>query len=260
MDPSENVVNSGREKGLDIDLGFFGNESKIYREEQFDIVTCSNVYAHAPNIKQLTSEAWRVLRINGLFLIEVHNAEYLLPNQFDSIYHEHMVYYDIISISNHLHANGFTVIDSNKTDMHGTGLRITAQKIMKKQFRKPNNANVFIQKQKASEVVSKIKSINLFMVENFSNRKVDIYGLAGKAQMFYHMTELNKYVDRAFDDSANRISKYIVGSETFISKYCGEKGDILLITAWNYAASIYDRVQHNYRQIFTILPTIKRWK
>ena len=74
MDASENVVARAHGKGLDVQLGFFGNDSGIYKKEEFDLITCSNVYAHVKKIAPLTREAWRILKKNGILLIEVHNA------------------------------------------------------------------------------------------------------------------------------------------------------------------------------------------
>ena len=260
MDASENVVARAHGKGLDVQLGFFGNDSGIYKNEKFDLITCSNVYAHVKKITPLTREAWRILKKNGIFLIEVHNAKYLLPDQFDSIYHEHSVYYDILSITNHLNKNGFNVVDSFETNMHGAGLRIVAQKTQQTEIIEPETSNVLTQIVKAQKLKDKISTINQFIENKFSNRCVDIFGVAGKAQMFYHLTEIKNYINRAFDDSASRQGRFIVGSKITISKYNNENGDILLITAWNYASDIINRVGHNYREIYTLLPEIKRWK
>ncbi len=260
MDASENVVNSALNHGLDVKHGFFGTDSLIYHKAQFDLITCSNVYAHAQKITPLTAEAWRILKENGIFLIEVHNAQKLLPDQFDSIYHEHSVYYDLNSITNHLNQNGFNVIESLETDMHGAGLRIVAQKTSQPIFSMPDTSNISLQIFKAQQLKEKIISIQRFIEQKFVDRNVDIYGVAGKAQMFYHTTNLKDYVDRAFDDSDRRQGKFIVGSTQRISPYNEEIGDILLITAWNYAADIVKKVGHNYREIYTLLPTIKKWK
>tara|TARA_B100000780_G_scaffold275354_1_gene241825 strand:+ start:101 stop:1246 length:1146 start_codon:yes stop_codon:yes gene_type:complete len=260
MDASENVVACARDKGLDVELGFFGNNSAIYKNEQFDLITCSNVYAHVEKVSPLTSEAWRTLKQNGVFLIEVHNAKYLMPNQFDSIYHEHSIYYDSISISNHLNQNGFKVVATFETDMHGSGLRIVAQKTHKTKILQPDTSSVENQILQAQKVRKKITLINEFIGKKFLNRSVDIFGVAGRAQMFYHLTDLNNYVVRAFDDSESRQGRYIVGSKVLISNYNEENGDILLITAWNYASDIIEKVGRNYKEIYTMLPEIKKWK
>ena len=89
------------------------------------------MYAHAHNIRLLTQEVFRLLKDDGKFFIEIHDADALLRNEFDAIYHEHCVYYSGKTLIHHLDKNGFRVVDLGKTLMHGSGLRVVAQKTEK---------------------------------------------------------------------------------------------------------------------------------
>jgi hypothetical protein len=68
-----------------------------------DLILASNVFAHSDNLKSMGSIMLKLLKKNGVAIIEV---QYLLRTlkdlTFDNIYHEHYNYWSLTSITNFL--------------------------------------------------------------------------------------------------------------------------------------------------------------
>jgi len=258
VDASLNMVERARAKGLDVHHGFFGSHDFGIPNNYFGAVTCSNVFAHIDDIAQVSREVHRILVDGGLFFIEVHNGNELLPNQYDSIYHEHLTYFTEDSITTHLKIMNFDVISIDYTEMHGSGLRVIAKKTNAVTAKMLRNNSRFETKDLRRELDSSISTFNNWAYEYLDGRLVDIYGASGRAQMFLNMTSLGKIIDKAFDDAPIRQGKYLAGIGKLVEAFNGEKRDICIITAWNYSESILNKIKGYYKEVYIALPKIAR--
>ena len=127
IDASENVAEMARERNLDVRSGLFG---KRMAEEQkdalgaFDVISCSNVFAHNSAVSDFVEGVLLLLRPGGEFWIEVHSAQSLYEGlQWDCFYHEHCFYWTVHSLSRCLAAHGLNLIRYTTTPMHGGSLR-----------------------------------------------------------------------------------------------------------------------------------------
>lgn len=91
------------------------------------LVTATNVFAHIPNPMQILADISAVLEDDGLFISENHYFPDLIDQlQIDTIYHEHLRYYTVISIEALLNSGGFDLIKVQKIGSHGGSVRIWA--------------------------------------------------------------------------------------------------------------------------------------
>lgn len=127
VDASANVGTLARGKGFPVYTDFFGiNSAKqiVADHGRFDVVTCSNVFAHNPDVNGFLEGVRAVLREDGVFWVEVHDAASLLAGlQWDCFYHEHCFYWTIQALQRRLADHGFSLVRWSRTDMHGGGLR-----------------------------------------------------------------------------------------------------------------------------------------
>ncbi len=93
------------------------------------LVTATNVFAHIPNPMQILKDISAILDDDGLFVSENHYFPDLLEQlQIDTIYHEHLRYYTVVSIEELLNRGGFDLIRIQKIGSHGGSVRIWAAK------------------------------------------------------------------------------------------------------------------------------------
>jgi hypothetical protein len=91
------------------------------------LVTATNVFAHIPNPIQILSDISEILEEDGLFVSENHYLPDLIDQlQIDTIYHEHLRYYTVVSIEALLNSGGFDLIKVQKIGSHGGSVRIWA--------------------------------------------------------------------------------------------------------------------------------------
>lgn len=264
VDASANIVELARRKGLKVDNDFFG---MVYVEKHrynqcFDLITCSNVYAHIDDISAVISAAHLALAENGKISIEVHDGSLLLTeNQFDTIYHEHLTYFTVETLTYHLERHGFIVIETKQTEMHGGGLRVLAQRTSLQP------ANIIERR-----VVPNVHSKNI-LAESIIRTTDEIhrlkrqygslwaFGAAGRAQMFLNFTSTSGLFECVYDDSPLRQNRYIVGTDLSIVPFNRERhSGACVILAWNYAHSIVPRIAPYFDEIVTVLPNRKEWK
>lgn len=260
IDASDNVADQARSKGLEVTTGFLSEEllQEMGGSGKFDLVTCSNVFAHIHDLDAVFRAVRYALTKNGLFAIEVHNSELLVQEgQFDTVYHEHLTYFTETTLHEKLENSGFSVISCCMTEMHGGGLRMIAR--MQDQIsgsasdhRQAELHNDFI-----TPVITRCKhDLKQLFAEHGS---LAGYGAAGRSQMFINMTHSHDLFNCVFDDSPHRQGRYIVGTDIPITQYSNESGNCLVILAWNYAEDILKKVEGKFSKIVTLLPDLRSY-
>jgi C-methyltransferase-like protein len=171
--------------------------------------------------------------------------------QWDTLYHEHLTFYSLASLSRLLERHGFHVVHAERLPMHGGSLRVMAG-------RRPAES--------LSEECLAIKSYEertaLDRTETWADfgrrisRKIEIvrdvfdglkqrntiwgYGAAGKATMWVNACGMD-YLGGMVDSSPLRAGKLMPGTHTpivFPETFKRAAPDVVFITAWNYANGI----------------------
>ncbi len=258
VDASRNVAQMAAGKDILVFVDFFTPEL-VLREglsAQFDLVTCSNVFAHIDSLHDASRAAWLALKKGGRFCVEVHDAEKLFSlGQFDSIYHEHLTYFSAKTLERHLGLFGFKPVAYELTAMHGGGLRVVTEKT--EALQQPGPRQATLEEQSFDATVQRCKrDVERLKVEHTT---LCGYGAAGRSQMFINMTRTQGLFDQVFDDSALRQNKYIIGSSIPIRAFDGHKrSGACLILAWNYADVIIDRISECFDAVYVVLPDLRR--
>ena len=91
------------------------------------LVTATNVFAHMPDVDAIVEGIAALLASDGVFISESHDFGGLVDTlQYDTIYHEHLRYYSVRSISALLGRHGFRVIRARRIPTHGGSIRVYA--------------------------------------------------------------------------------------------------------------------------------------
>ncbi len=108
----------------------FGVASRI-RETYgpVQIVTAYNVLAHVPDPHDFMTGVAILLSDGGTFITENHDLSAVTNGmQIDTVYHEHLRYYDMVTLGRLLSDHGFAVLDSARIPAHGGSFRVRAAK------------------------------------------------------------------------------------------------------------------------------------
>jgi SAM-dependent methyltransferase len=159
----------------------FFNESTVNiflkKFSKAKIITITNVLAHVDNINNLIKNIKKILHSNGNLIIEVpYILDMLNRSTFDLVYHEHLSYFNIISLQFLFKKNDLKIINIDKINFGASGpsLRIYVA----------HNKSTFKISKKISKYIKNEKSKGL---ENFKtyikfekNVKNKIYRLKKK--------------------------------------------------------------------------------
>jgi SAM-dependent methyltransferase len=128
VEPSANVAEEARRKGIPVWVDFFGRAlaSRIVKEKgQADLVLGNNVLAHVPDLNDFVGGAAFLVKRDGVITFEFPHLEKLLEqNQFDTIYHEHFCYFSATAIAALAARHKLVFADVEELPTHGGSLRV----------------------------------------------------------------------------------------------------------------------------------------
>jgi 2-polyprenyl-3-methyl-5-hydroxy-6-metoxy-1,4-benzoquinol methylase len=120
VDPAENLypVSSAKHSVV---CGFWNERTaeQLGRSE-FQVITTQNAFAHIPDPLSYLKLAAEYLRSDGKIFISTSQADMVVNGEFDTIYHEHISYYNAYSMQCLAERAGLHLVDVVKTPIHGT--------------------------------------------------------------------------------------------------------------------------------------------
>jgi len=119
VDPAENLYPTSSAKH-NVVLGFWDSISANLLGQEFDVITTQNAFAHIPDPLSYLKLAKTYLKTDGKIFISTSQSDMVLNSEFDTIYHEHISYYNVESMKALAERAGLHLIDVVKTPIHGT--------------------------------------------------------------------------------------------------------------------------------------------
>lgn len=265
VDASQNLVDIARTEGLDNRCFVFNSkaagEMVSDLSRPFDIVTCSNVFAHNDDPNDFLEGVKKVLIPDGKLIIEVHDSYALYSKlQWDCFYHEHVFYWNVPSLRRILERHGFTLFKIERIAMHGGALRIIA-----------HNA------QKKSEVLTHLvgdadwnkfgkdvkRSVDVLSQTLDRLRPTYLFTVPGRSATLLNAIQHN--VVSAFDGSPLRAGKLVPGQAIRICPEVDFPGIVglingyVLLGAWHLRDQLIPKLEpfkHQIKGIITPLPNV----
>jgi SAM-dependent methyltransferase len=128
VEPAHNIAIVAESNGIPTLNDFFSLDvasSIVASSGMADYVVANNVFAHVPDLNDFTAGLAALLRRGGLLSIEVAYLVRLIEhNEFDTIYHEHFMYYTVLSASRVLARHGLRLLDVEELPTHGGSIRL----------------------------------------------------------------------------------------------------------------------------------------
>jgi novobiocin biosynthesis protein NovU/D-mycarose 3-C-methyltransferase len=251
IDISANITEMARGKGLAALTGFFDRESAKQIHSQYggmDLVTGSNCFAHNADPGAILDAAHDVLTPRGHLCLEVMYAGDLLELlQWDTLYHEHLTFYSLGTLSRLFARHGFHVVHAERIPMHGGSLRIVAAqtagvesdelKAIRAYEEKTGLNRAATWKDFGVNVHRKIEVVRETLGALSRNHRIWAYGAAGKATLWVNACKMD-YLQAVVDASPLRANKLMPGTHTpivFPDALREQPPDYIFVSAWNYA-------------------------
>ena len=189
-----------------------------------------------------------LLAPGGHLCLEVMYAGDLLEQvQWDTLYHEHLTFYSLSTLTVLLERHGFRVVHAERIPMHGGSLRVVAAlgsgpadpsvAGLLEHERAQRLADPSTWRDFGTLVDRKIAVVKESLGALSRTKRIWAYGAAGKATMWVNACDMS-YLEAVVDGSPLRAGKRMPGTHTPIvgpEELRRRPPDVIFVTAWNYA-------------------------
>ena len=253
VDPAENLWELSS-KNHDVKCDYF--DSKLY-DRKFDVIVAQNVFAHNGNPKKFLDDCFELMNDNSMLYIQTSQAEMILNNQFDTIYHEHVSFFNINSFNELVKRTNLHLVDVIKTPVHGISYLFVLSKTSYNQQKIKNEIEVERQRGLLSQKTYdnyKLKVLDIvdyfkLLVEQSRGEgyKIVGYGAAAKGMTFLNFADVK--LDVVIDDNELKHHLYTPGTNVqikpngFLKQYKEHDKILFIPLAWNFYDEIRERIR-----------------
>ena len=264
VEPSANVAEAARKKGVDTLVRFFGVETakKLVAEgRKADLLLGNNVLAHVPDLNDFVAGMKILLKPGGVITMEFpHLLRLMQENQFDTIYHEHFSYFSFLTVQKVFARHGLTLFDVQKLKTHGGSLRIFAchdedsgkaktravEELLQEELRAGLDRLAAYADFAEKVRVAKRKLLRFLIDAKVAGKKIVAYGAPAKGNTLLNYCGIRSdFIDYTVDRSPHKQGMFLPG--THIPIYAPEKifetkPDYLVILPWNLKEEIIEQM------------------
>ena len=124
VESASNIAKLSKDAGICTISEFFNEETiQKYDIKDVDLVNASGVFFHLEELHSVTRAIEKILSQNGVFVVQcMYFGDMIRLGSFDGIYHEHLCYYSLYSLSDLLERHGLCIFDAYHSDIHGGSL------------------------------------------------------------------------------------------------------------------------------------------
>lgn len=120
IDPAENLHKISTSKGHNVICDYFNSKAITKFNNKFDIITAQNVLAHTKYAYDFIKSCKEIMHDKSVLFVQTSQSNMIVNNEFDTIYHEHLSYFNVNSMKKLVERCGMFLNDVFKTDVHGT--------------------------------------------------------------------------------------------------------------------------------------------
>lgn len=264
VDPARKIAKEASKKGLETLPKYFDQKLADYIIKKIgfaDVICANNVFAHVPFIDELVLAIKRLLKQEGVLVIEApYLVDFLQKNLFDTIYHEHVSYLSVKPLITLFKRFDMIVFDVQKTNSHGGSIRVFVKKDQVKveikraveKFINDEEKLGLLRVKTYQQFATKIKRNKkdlTFLLKKLKSQNKSIVGFGAPAK---GNTLLNYFkigpeiLDYIADDSQYKQGLYTPGMhiQVVVPKSIPQtKPDYILILAWNFAKPIMEKLK-----------------
>lgn len=248
IDPAENLLTTSTQFG-NIKCDYLTLDSINSFDVKFDIIIAQNVFAHNNYPVEFLKHCTSALSDDGCIFIQTSQANMIANNEFDTIYHEHLSFFNVRSMATIAKRANLKLIDVLKVPIHGTSYVFVLSK------NKQDCSEFFIDHEiklteqilsNYSKQVYKLVADLITQIENYRHNQYKIigYGAAAKGNTLLNFAQLK--LDYILDDNPLKHGLFtpgmhipIVHPNTIISE---TDKTLVIPLAWNFFDEIKQKV------------------
>jgi hypothetical protein len=265
IEPATNIAEVAEQRGVRTVCDFFNDDlaARLAGEGfKADVVHANNVLAHVPDLNGFVRGLCRVLKEDGVVVVEVPYVYDLITHcEFDTVYHEHLSYFSLTALNDLFTRNGLTIQRVEQLAIHGGTLRIYAghaeeqdrsvtELLSDEQRRGIGDVNFY---KNFGERVESLRAELVALIHSLkaNDKRIAAYGASAKGTTLLNYCRLGREtLDYVVDRSTVKQGLYTPGTHLKIyapEKLLADMPDYVLLLTWNFASEIYEQ-QVEYRK------------
>ena len=256
VDPAENLYATNSSVVDDMICGFWDQHAvDQIGNNKFDIVVAQNAFAHNPNPDEYLKLLKPLIKDTGYVFIQTSQSEMVQNGEFDTIYHEHVNFYNINSMQKLCERAGLFLCDVVKTPVHGNSYvfvvsttqsrpqHIHNLKQLEKELYTPDIYSVWATR--AKQIAQQYdKAITDLQDQGYTAIG---YGAAAKGNTFLNYVETT--LDAIIDDNKLKQNTYspgkdigVVSMTSLLENITDNHKVVFVPLAWNFFDEIKARI------------------
>ena len=244
-------------RGINTLIRYFDKPTSKFVLKKFGkakIITATNVFAHIENVNILIKNIKNILKEDGIFISESHYLVSLIKtNQYDTIYHEHLRYYSLLSLKYLFQKHGLEIIHAKKINTHGGSIRVYASR--KNKFKVKTSVQKILNFEKKfinwktfhnfkkNVVSSKLKLYSILKKLKDKGNKIYGIGAPSRASTLINYVGLDEnIIDCVLEiEGSYKIGNYIPGKKIPIlseKKLYKDPPDFVILFSWHISKEL----------------------
>ncbi len=265
IDPAENLHQLSS-KNHDVICDYFTEQYvDELKEKQLDVINAQNVFAHNSYPLEFLKMCKEIMHDDSVLFIQTSQADMVKNNEFDTIYHEHLSFFNANSMNALSERAGLHLVNVEKTPIHGNSYVFVFKK-------NPSQGN--IKQVLAEERTQGAQDLETYKIyeqrcldvlvtldERLKIFKLDQYTIVGYGAAAKGMTLINAgnlHLDWIIDDNPLKQGKFAPGSNIPIVsieklKELTTNKIVFVPLAWNFFKEIKGKIKaqrNNNKDIF----------
>jgi hypothetical protein len=255
VDPAKNISDLANKNNIKTINAYWNEECSKNLQSKYGnakLVIARNVIPHVSELNSVISGVENILSDDGVGVFEIHDANIIFRElHYDSIYHEHLCFFTLKSISYLLNKFNLHPFEIKKSPISGGSFVIYFSK-------KKNVASKNLELAIINEENSKINQLDSWrnfamkvkdhkeemkkILAHFSKKKIVGFGSSARSQTFLNYCNFNeKNIDLIIDNNLLKQNLYSPGTDIKIVDLdtgFNSKPDVIFILAWNFKDEI----------------------
>jgi SAM-dependent methyltransferase len=261
IDPAPEPAAAAQAIGIPTLVTFFGNtlaEDLASSGRRADLMIANNVLAHVADLNGFVAGLAKVLKSEGLAVIEVpYVADLISHCEFDTIYHQHLCYFSATALDRLFRRHGLYLNEVRRLPIHGGSLRLFVGKservtasvtdlLAHERAEKLDRIGPYVAFAQRVELLKRRLRALLHDLKR-QGKRIAAYGAAAKGTTLLGACGIgSETLDYVVDRNRYKQGRFLPGNRLPIhapERLIEDSPDYVLLLPWNFADEILEQQQ-----------------